>query len=46
MFAGVLLLPSLFSVAVTYFDDYGLAYGVVGALAALSGYLLLRQKNS
>jgi MFS family permease len=43
MFAGVLLLPSLFSVAVTYFDDFGLAYGVVGGLAALSGWLLWRQ---
>jgi MFS family permease len=46
MFAGVLLLPSLFSVAVTYFDDFGLAYGVVGGLAALSGWLLWRQKGS
>jgi MFS family permease len=44
MFAGVLLLPSLFSVAVTYFDDFGLAYAVVGGLAALSGWLLWRQK--
>lgn len=46
MFAGVLLLPSLFSVTVTSFDDYGVSYGVVGALAALSGFLLLRQKNT
>jgi MFS family permease len=45
MFAGVLLLPSLFSVAVTSLDDYGLSYGFVGALAALSGFLLLRQKK-
>jgi uncharacterized BrkB/YihY/UPF0761 family membrane protein len=45
MFAGVLLLPSLFSVTVTSFDDYGLSYGVVGALAVLSGFLLLRQKS-
>lgn len=44
MFAGVLLLPSLFSVTVTSLDDYGVSYGVVGALAALSGFLLLRQK--
>ena len=46
MFAGVLLLPSLFSVTVTSFDDYGVSYGVVGALAVLSGFLLLRQKNT
>lgn len=45
MFAGVLLLPSLFSVAVTYFDDFGLAYAVVGGLAAMSGWLLWRQKG-
>ena len=43
MFAGVLLLPSLFSVAVTYFDDFGIAYACLGGLAALSGYLLLRK---
>lgn len=46
MFAGVLLLPSLFSVTVTSFDDYGVSYGVVGALAAFSGFLLLRQKST
>ncbi|MDN4015521.1 MFS transporter [Zwartia panacis] len=46
MFAGVLLLPSLFSVIVTAFDDYALPYGFVGGLAALSGFLLLHQKNS
>jgi MFS family permease len=45
MFAGVLLLPSLFSVAVTYFDDFGVPYGVVGGLAVLSGWLLWRQKS-
>jgi hypothetical protein len=45
MFAGVLLLPSLFSVIVTAFDDYALPYGFVGSLAALSGFLLLRQKK-
>ena len=43
MFAGVLLLPSLFSVAVTYFDDFGFAYACLGGLAVLSGFLLLRQ---
>lgn len=43
MFAGVLLLPSLFSVAVTIFDDFGVAYFCLGALAVLSGFLLLRQ---
>jgi predicted MFS family arabinose efflux permease len=46
MFAGVLLLPSLFSVTVTTFDDYGVSYGFVGGLAALAGLMLLRQKNS
>jgi MFS family permease len=45
MFAGVLLLPSLFSVTVTTFDDYGVSYGFVGGLAALAGWLLLRQKK-
>ena len=46
MFAGVLLLPSLFSVTVTSLDDYGVSYGVIGALAALAGWRLLRQKNA
>jgi hypothetical protein len=46
MFAGVLLLPSLFSVTVTSFDDYGISYGVVGVLATLAGLILLRQKNA
>ena len=41
MFAGVLILPSLFSVAVTYLGDYGATYAVVGSIAALGGYLLL-----
>jgi MFS family permease len=45
MFTGVLLLPSIFSVAVTGLGDYGLPYGVVGGMAILSGLLLLRQKN-
>ena len=45
MFAGVLLLPSLFSVAVTYFDDFSVPYGVVGGLAMLSGWLLWRQRS-
>lgn len=41
MFAGVMLLPSAFSVAVTTFGDYAVAYAAVGGLAALSGLLLL-----
>lgn len=41
MFAGVMLLPSAFSVAVTALGDYAVAYAVVGGLAALSGLLLL-----
>lgn len=41
MFAGVMLLPSAFSVAVTAFGDYALAYALVGGLAAVSGLLLL-----
>jgi MFS family permease len=40
MFAGVMLMPSIFSVTVTYFDDYGVAYGFAGGLAALSALLL------
>ena len=46
MFTGVLLLPSLFSVIVTAFDDYSVPYAFVGGLAVLSGFLLLRQKNN
>ncbi len=46
MFAGVMLLPSAFSVTVTFFDDYGIAYGCVGGLAALSGLLLFASKRS
>ena len=42
MFAGVMLLPSAFSVAVTAFGDYAVAYAFVGALAAVSGLLLMR----
>jgi hypothetical protein len=36
------LLPSLFSVAVTLFDDFGVASFCLGAWAVLSGFLLLR----
>lgn len=43
MFTGVLVLPSLFSVAVTYFDDFGVAYACLGVLAVFSGVLLLRE---
>lgn len=46
MFAGVMLMPSIFSVTVTSFDDYGIAYGCVGGLAALSGLSLLISKRS
>jgi predicted MFS family arabinose efflux permease len=46
MFAGVLLLPSLFSVTVTTFDDYGVSYGVVGVFATLAGLILFKQKNA
>lgn len=42
MFTGVLILPSIFSVAVTYLGDYGITYGVVGVVAALGGFGLLR----
>ncbi len=41
MFAGVMLMPSAFSVAVTTFGDYTAAYAFAGGLAALSGLLLL-----
>jgi hypothetical protein len=41
MFAGVMLIPSAFSVAVTTFGDYAAAYAVFGGLAAVSGLLLL-----
>ncbi len=40
MFAGVMLMPSAFSVAVTALGDYGVAYAVAGALAAITGLLL------
>jgi MFS family permease len=46
MFAGVMLMPSIFSVTVTFFDDYGIAYGCVGGLAALSGLLLFASRRS
>ena len=41
MFAGVMLIPSAFSVAVTAFGDYAAAYAVAGGLAAISGLLLM-----
>ena len=37
MFAGVMLVPSAFSVAVTTFGDYAAAYAVVGGLAGTIG---------
>lgn len=40
MFAGVLALPSLATVLITTSGSYGLAYGVVGAMAAGAGLLL------
>jgi MFS family permease len=40
MFAGVLVLPSLATVLITTSGSYGLAYGVVGAMAAGAGLLL------
>ena len=46
MFAGVMLMPSIFSVTVTFFDDYGIAYGCVGGLALLSGLLLFATRHS
>jgi hypothetical protein len=46
MFAGVMLMPSIFSVTVTSFDDYGIAYGCIGILAALSGLLLFASERS
>jgi hypothetical protein len=46
MFAGVMLMPSIFSVTVTFFDDYGIAYGCVGGLALLSGLLLFAARRS
>jgi MFS family permease len=46
MFAGVMIMPSIFSVTVTFFDDYGIAYGCVGGLALLSGLLLFASKRS
>jgi MFS family permease len=41
MFAGVMLIPSAFSVAVTAIGDYAIAYAFVGGLAAVSGLLLV-----
>jgi hypothetical protein len=46
MFAGVMLMPSAFSVAVTSFGDYAAAYAFVGGLAALAGLLLLGSGRS
>ena len=46
MFAGVMLMPSIFSVTVTFFDDYGIAYGCAGVLAALSALLLIAAKRT
>lgn len=46
MFAGVMLMPSIFSVTVTSFDDYGIAYGCIGILAALSGLLLFAARRA
>jgi hypothetical protein len=46
MFAGVMIMPSIFSVTVTFFDDYGIAYGCVGGLALLSGLLLFAARRS
>ena len=41
MFAGVMLLPSAFGLAVTLLDDYALAYIGLALLALLSGILLI-----
>ncbi|HTO49621.1 MAG TPA: MFS transporter [Burkholderiales bacterium] len=41
MFAGVLAMPSAFSLAVAASGDYAVPYAVAGALAAVSGLMLL-----
>ena len=41
MFAGVMLMPSAFSVAITASGAYATAYAAAGLLAAVSGLLLL-----
>jgi len=42
MFTGVLVMPSAFAVAIAATGDYAWPYAVAGALAAVSGLLLLR----
>jgi MFS family permease len=41
MFTGVLVMPSAFSVAIAATGDYAWPYAVAGALAAVSGLMLL-----
>jgi predicted MFS family arabinose efflux permease len=41
MFTGVLVMPSAFAVAISASGDYAVPYAVAGALAAVSGLLLL-----
>jgi len=40
MFAGVLVMPSAFAIAIAMTGDYAVPYAVAGALAAVSGLLL------
>lgn len=46
MFTGVMVMPSVFSVAVTLSGDYVVAYSGAGLLAAVSGLMLLRRDPS
>jgi MFS family permease len=41
MFSGGLLIPPLFGTCVTFLGSYQAAYGIMGALAAASGMLML-----
>ncbi len=41
MFAGVLILPTAFGLIVSHLDHYWAAYGILAAIALLSGLMLL-----
>jgi hypothetical protein len=41
MFAGVLLIPSSFGLAVAALGGYGIAYGTLAVLALISAFLLI-----
>lgn len=44
MFAGVLILPTMFGLLVGHLDHYWLSYGILAVIATLSGLMLLVAK--